>query len=94
MFGEKCVQMVPPLVFENFDGYQVKHEHEFVKHEHELVKHEFVKHEYEFVKHEFVKHEHKFMKHEYEYELKDLRPKESIAFIIPGASRAPKPLFL
>ena len=62
----------------------MKHEHEFVKHEHEFVKHE----------HEFVKHEHEFVKHEHEYELKDLPLKETIAFISPGASRAPKPLFL
>ena len=40
IFGEKCVQMVPPLAFENLEGCQVKHEHEFVKHEHEFVKHE------------------------------------------------------
>ena len=52
--------MVPPLAFENLEGYQVKHEHEFVKHEHAFVKHE----------HEFVKHEHEFVKHE--HELKDL----------------------
>ena len=32
--------MVPPLAFENIEGCQVKHEHEFVKHEHEFVKHE------------------------------------------------------
>ena len=32
--------MVPPLAFENLEGYQVKHEHKFVKHEQELVKHE------------------------------------------------------
>ena len=37
--------MVPPLAFENLEGYQVKHEHKFVKHEHEFVKHEH-KHEY------------------------------------------------
>ena len=55
-----------------------------MKHEHEFVKHE----------HEFVKHEHEFVKHEHEYELKDLPLKETIAFISPGASRAPKPLFL
>ena len=29
--------MVPPLAFENLEGYQVKHEHEFVKHEHEAI---------------------------------------------------------
>ena len=29
--------MVPPLAFENLEGYQVKQEHEL---EHELVKHE------------------------------------------------------
>ena len=40
--------MVPPLAFENIEGYQVKHEykHEFVKHEHALVKHEH-EHEHE-----------------------------------------------
>ena len=32
--------MVPTLAFENFEGYQVKHEHKCVKHEQELVKHE------------------------------------------------------
>ena len=32
--------MEPYLAFENFEGYQVKHEHEFVKHEQQLVKQE------------------------------------------------------